>query len=302
MADEGYPAIYRFLKPLLIALALVMVIYGISHLGDVMKRVSGRREVQSVNTTRPIGRIYYAESPDEIVIQLWRKSGNGNLERRFMEEVPVFTLFGDGRVIYKQIGGYSWRETKLNRGEVERLLDEARRAGVFRIDVYSLQEKLREGRLTLRGLPSFTLRVNTIQQKLEITIYGLPDDPSSLPHYLRNNPTIAFVRVINTLMRFDEQVPSSLPYQPDKVELLVERMGKIPEGISPEPLPFELPLEDGIKYDGGVVLEISGVRLSFFKKILGSPGNFGYFSSGGSVIKAGFRPAFPLKGRVRSSP
>jgi len=301
MADEEYPAIYRFLKPLLIALALVMVIYGIGHLGDVMRRVSGKQRLQSIDI-RPIGQIYYAESPDEVVLQLLRKSGSESLERRFMEEVPAFTLFGDGRVIFKQIGGYSWRETRLDRGEVGRLLEQARKAGVFQVDVYSLQERLREGRLTLRGLPSFTLRVNTSQHRLEITIYGLPDDPASLPHHLKDNPTIALVRFIGTLMRFDEHVPSSLPYQPDRVELLVEKVGEPPEGISPEPLPFELPLREGTKYDGGTVLEVSGEKLSFFRRVLGSPGNFGYFSSGGSVIRAGFRPALPLRGTVRSSP
>lgn len=301
MAGEEYPAIYRFLKPLLIALALVMVIYGVSRLGDVMRRVSRRQEVRSPTVT-PIGRIYYDESPGRIVMQLLRRSGSENLERRFMEEIPTFTLFGDGRVIFKQIGGYSWRETRLNRAEVERLLDEARRAGVFQIDLYSLQERLREGRLTLKDLPSFTLKVNTLQQRLELTIYGLPDDPALLPHHLRDDATVAFVRFIGALMRFDEQVPSSLPYQPDRVELLVERVAEIPEGVSPEPLPFKLQFEGGMRYDGGKVVEISGDRLSFFKKVLGSPGSFGYFSSNGSVIRAGFRPTLPFSNPDRSSP
>jgi hypothetical protein len=291
LTGEGESALYRFLKPFLIGVALVMLIYGISRIGDVMKRVNRSTTSRSrpVETT-PIGTVYYPESPEQIVLQLFRRSGAATLERRFMEDVPVFTLFGDGRVIYKQIGGYSWRQAKLTREELGRLIEEARRSGVFQLDVYSLQERIRGGRLTLRDLPSFTLRLNTLQHKLEITIYGLPDDPAILPHTLRDNATVAFVRFISRLMRFDEHVPSSQPYRPERAELLVREIGEVPEGISPDPLPFKLSLEGVGRYDGGFVMEISGEELAFFRRSLGSPGNFGYFSSEGSVFRIGFRP------------
>ena len=276
---ERHPALLRFLRPFLLAVALMMFIYGVTHIGDVIRRAQER----APERVREEGLIIpYPRDPDAVILQLFRRSGEADVERRFMEGAPVFTLFGDGRAVFKRIGGYSWRETALTEGEVQLILREARRAGLFSFDVYSVQERLRSGRLSIRDLPSVAIRLNTEQYRAELTLYGLPADMA------RERRARGLMGFVEMLTRFEERAPGSRPYDPPEIELFVREAEDV-EGDVERP-PFELRLEEGEAFGDGVILRLGGERAEFFKGMLGAPGSFGYLSIGGRVYRAVFRP------------
>ncbi len=159
----------------------------------------------------------YSDSPREIIIQM--KTSRGVASQIYRQvQVPDFTLYGDGRVVFSRtdhLENQFLYEAKLDGDYINFLLDYLESEGFWDMNENYLN-------LTVEGLDTTTISVRTREKQKSIRVYGLllAARQRMIPSGLAN-----IYRQLTEFNREDE-----VRYNPDKITLLVYRYdGEIPQ-------------------------------------------------------------------------
>lgn len=165
----------------------------------------------------------YKKTSRTVVIQL-TSTGSGLAEIVDKTMVPDFTLYGDGRLIFKKVdalGNSSLMETKVTPEYIEFLINYIEKEGFFDMNENFLN-------VTVQDLPTTEFTVNLRKNNKTIKVYGfeVASHQGQLPRGLMN-----IYRKLTEYTSEDEKL-----YVPAKISLFVREVpGKaIPEDMKTE--------------------------------------------------------------------
>jgi hypothetical protein len=255
------------------------------------------------------GRIEYPRGSEDLVLQV--HSGGGFVPMVWhLRELPLFSLYGDGRIITQgpQIAIYpppalpALLEWRVSDEGIQAILKAAREAGLQgpdrRLEVFEVTD-----------LPTTTFTVVTDGQTHQTAVYGLGDVPDDLPVGDREERRTLF-EFQSELLDLESWLPkgsvsSDRPYEYARLRLFVvptsEGGGDYGGDDQLEPSTKEWPLPRPLSAFGAPMPNTPDVRCGTvegpdLKDILAAAGEASsetIWQSGGDVHLIAFRPLLP---------
>jgi hypothetical protein len=198
------------------------------------------------STSPPPGAVDHPTGPNDIVLRL--EEGGGFVPVEFVAtQAPIFTLYGDGRVVFQQaqeffpepgpdglIRGKQWRTAQLDTGQIEELMTFALGPG----GLGAARDNYGNDMVADASTTTFTIEAGGVRKTVAIYALGMEGAPDA-------QARTTFQKLADRLRDFDEGgTISSDVYTPTSYRaVLIEREGGAGPNVAAWPWP-DLTLDD----------------------------------------------------------